>query len=89
MKSERKRQISCDIIYMWNLKYDTNEHICKREIESQTENRLVVFKGEGLEEGMELEVGVSRHKLLHIKWINNKVLLYSTGKIYSIPCNKP
>ena len=25
------------------------------------------------------EFGISRYKLLHIKWINNKVLLYSTG----------
>ena len=24
-KSERRRQIPYDIIYMWNLKYDTNE----------------------------------------------------------------
>ena len=32
-----------DIIYMWNLNYDTNEHIYKTE----TENRLVVAKGEG------------------------------------------
>ena len=43
------------------------------------ENRLVVAKGEGVGGGMELEVGVSRCKLLHIEWINNKVLLYSTG----------
>ena len=26
-KSERERQISYDIIYMWNLKYDTNKLI--------------------------------------------------------------
>ena len=26
-KSERERQIPYDITYMWNLKYDTNEHI--------------------------------------------------------------
>ena len=25
-KSERERQISYDITYMWKLKYDTNEH---------------------------------------------------------------
>ena len=28
---------------------------------------------------MEWEVGVSRCKLLYIEWMNNKVLLYSTG----------
>ena len=30
-KSERERQILHDITYMWNLKYDTNEHIYKTE----------------------------------------------------------
>ena len=28
---------------------------------------------------MDWEFGVSRCKLLHIEWINNKALLYSTG----------
>ena len=31
-----KRQISYDITYTWNLKYDTNELIYKTETESQT-----------------------------------------------------
>ena len=26
---EKERQIPCSITYMWNLKYDTNEHIYK------------------------------------------------------------
>ena len=34
-KSERERQISYDIMYMWNLKYDTNDLIYKTEIDSQ------------------------------------------------------
>ena len=25
IKSEKERQTSCDIAYVWNLKYDTNE----------------------------------------------------------------
>ena len=29
--------------------------------------------------GMDWEFGVIRCKLLHLEWINNKVLLYSTG----------
>ena len=41
------------------------------------ENRLVVAKEE--EEGKDWEFGISRCKLLYIGWINNKVLLYSTG----------
>ena len=35
-KSERERQIPYDITYMWNLKYDPNKHIYKRETDSQT-----------------------------------------------------
>ena len=34
--SDRGRQISYDIAYMWNLKCDTNELIYKTEIDSQT-----------------------------------------------------
>ena len=34
---------------------------------------------------MEWEVGVSRCKLLYIEWINNKVLLYSTGNDIQYP----
>ena len=34
-KSERERQIPCDITYMWNLKYDTNEHIYETQTDSQ------------------------------------------------------
>ena len=34
---------------------------------------------------MEEEVGVSRCKLLYIEWINNKVLLYSTGNYIQYP----
>ena len=41
--------------------------------------------GEGLGEGMEWEVGVSRYKILYIEWINNKVLLYSTENYIQYP----
>ena len=36
-KSERERVIPCDITYMWNLKYDTNEHIYETKTDSQIE----------------------------------------------------
>ena len=36
VKSERKRQISCAITYMWNLKYDTKTLIYETETDSQT-----------------------------------------------------
>ena len=35
-KSERERQISYDIIYMWNLKYDTNEPVYETETDLRT-----------------------------------------------------
>ena len=41
-KSDRE----CDIIYMWNLKNNANEFICKTETDSQTENKRMVTKGE-------------------------------------------
>ena len=36
VKSDRERQISYGITYMWKLKYDTNELIYKTETDSQT-----------------------------------------------------
>ena len=35
--------------------------------------------------GMDWEFGVSRCKLLHLEWIKNKVLLYSTGNYIQYP----
>ena len=35
--------------------------------------------------GMECKFGISRYKLLYIEWINNKVLLYSTGNCIQYP----
>ena len=76
-----------DITYMWNQKYDTNEPIYKTETDSRTENRQVFAHGEGVKGGNEWEAGVSRCQLLHIKWINNKILLhmYSTGNYIQNP----
>ena len=35
--------------------------------------------------GMHWEFGISTFNLLHIEWINNKVLLYSTGNYVQYP----
>ena len=62
---------------MWNLKYDTNELIYETETDSQkqrTDLWLPRRKGDG--GGMDWEFEISRCKLLHIGWINNKALLY-------------
>ena len=34
---------------------------------------------------MDWEIGVSRYKLLYIEWMDNKVLLYSTGNFSQYP----
>ena len=35
-KTDRERQISYDITYMWNLKHDTNKLLYETEIDWQT-----------------------------------------------------
>ena len=42
------------------------------------ENRLVVAKRAGGGSGMDREFEVSRCKLLHLEWMGNGALLYST-----------
>lgn len=46
--NQKERQIPQDITPLWNLKYETNEHIYKAETDSQT-NRLVTaqLRGKG------------------------------------------
>lgn len=48
-KSDRERQMLCDITYLWNL---FNEFIYKRETDHCIESKLMVTKGE---EGIGLE----------------------------------
>ena len=57
---------------MRNRKYDTHEPTY--EIETEQADGC---QGTGAGEGMEWEVGVGRCKLLHVEWINNKILLYN------------
>ena len=79
-KSERERQIPYDVTYIWNLKHGTDESIYKTEIDSQTQRTdLWLPRGRTGGRGIDWEFGVGRCKLLYIGWINNKVLLCSTG----------
>ena len=57
----------------------------QRETLTDMENRLVVAKGERGGGGKDWEFGISRCKLVCIGWINNKVLLYSTGNYIQYP----
>ena len=52
-----------------------NEPVYKTDIE----NRLVVAKGEGRGSEMDVDFGIGRCKLLHLEWLGNEVLLFSTG----------
>ena len=59
---------------MWKLKYDTNS----LQNRNRLTYRLVVAKVEGLGKD-DCKCGVSRCKLVYVRRINNKVLLYGTG----------
>ena len=85
-KSKRERQIPYDITYMWNLKYGTNEPIYKTETESWTKRTdLWLPRGGEGGRGMDWEFGIGRCKLLHLEWINCKLLMYSTGNYIQYP----
>ena len=72
---------------MWNLKYVTNGPIQKTETDvySGIENRLVAVKEEEGESGKDGEFGVGRCKVLHLEWMENEVLLQSTGNYIQSP----
>ena len=75
----QKEKVPYDITYM-EFKYDINEYIYETKTDSQTQRTdLWVAKRETGGGRKKWEFGVSRCKLLHIEWINDEVLLYSTG----------
>ena len=67
---------------MWNLKEDTNELTYETKTDSQTWRVDLRLLGLG---EMDWEFGVSRCQPLHIGWINNRVLLRSTGNCIQYP----
>ena len=71
---------------MWDLKYGTNEPIYKKQKQTHGhgEQTCTCQRG-GRGSGMEEEFVVGRCKLLHVEWISNEVLLYSTGKYIQSP----
>ena len=74
-----EQQIPYDITCIWNLKYDTNELIYKTNRFTDIENKVMVTIVEKVWGGINQEFGITRYKLLRIKYTNSKVLLYSTG----------
>ena len=80
-KSKRERQISYDITFMWNLKYGTNDPICKTETDHRHPDHTCVFWGRragwgGGREGDRGEFGV---KTITFKMDKQGVLLHSIG----------
>ena len=57
------------------------------EKHKKIENRFVIAKGEEGERAMDWAFGVGRCKLLHLEWVNNKVLIVQ-GTIF-LSCDKP
>ena len=51
----------------------------KSTVKGSFENELMVTRGERQGEGIVMEFGINMYTLLYLKWITNKVLLYSTG----------
>jgi len=45
----------------------------------------VVAKGDVGREGVDWDFGIGRGKVLPLEWINNKVLMYSTGNYIQYP----
>ena len=75
---KRERQILHVIPYIWNLIYSTNEPIHRRESHRLGKQTFGCQEG-GEGSRMDWESGVHRCKLLHLEWISNEILLYSTG----------
>ena len=64
---------------MWSLKYITNDLFTKQKQIMNMESRLVFTRWESGKRGTDGEVGVGRCRLLHLEWMGDEVLLYSTG----------
>ena len=64
-KSKTERKIPYNIIYVWNLKYDTNELIYRTD--SQPQRADFAKEGWG-RDGLRVWDGISRCKLVYIEW---------------------
>ena len=75
------------MVYFCSSRSFTTEQISKKTLKTRLfiENRLVVAKGEEGTGGKDWVFGISGCKLLYIGWINNKVLLHSTGNYIQYP----
>ena len=75
----KRKTNTIDFTYTWNLEYNTNELIYKTETDSQTQRiDLWLPRRKGVAEGWSGSLGLGDANS-YIEWVNNKVLLYSTG----------
>ena len=72
---------------MWNLKCGTDDSIYKTETDCGHGKQTCGFQWGKGGSGMSGDSGVSECKLLHLEWVSNEVLLYSTGNcVIRSPC---
>ena len=74
------------ISYVWTLKYNITETVygTEKDLQRQKTEQTPGCQGGGWERNA-VGFGVSRCKLLYIECINNKDLLYDTGKCIQYP----
>ena len=79
--SNRERQISYDITYMWNLKQkDADELTYKTEIDPQTQKTNLWLPNQMGEINQKFWINIyTILYILYIKQVNNKDLLYNSG----------
>ena len=83
-KSERERQTPCDITHTCNLKYNKNQHIIETKKDSQIQITDLQLPRVAVGEGRIGRLGLAEANL-YTGWINDKVLLYSTGNYIQNP----
>ena len=76
VSQKEKDRDQYDITYMFNLKYNTNEHTMKQKQTQGHREQTCGGHGKGGWRGNSWEFGISRCKQVYIGWINNKILFY-------------
>ena len=80
-KSDRERQISYNITYVWNPeKWHRWIYLQNGNRVTDVKNKLKVTSGRG-RSGIEWEIRTDIHTALYIKWITDKNLLYSISSV--------